>query len=219
MSIGDFSFHYDETDRKMYIFFNRAHYELICAELTEDYTAVTDKYSAHLSGKLPPFTREAPVFVEHNRKKYLFTSGTTGYCPNQTLVYTMDDYHGDYVELCDPFVDDVSGLSFNSQISCVIKPQGTDSFIACADRWIIDDNVAELAKSTHDYLESHQEEFAFDGTPKRPEPMSGKLQINDADTYKSRYVWLPLVFESGIPRIYWKDTAMFRIFCKCLPPW
>lgn len=210
MGIGDFSFHYDETAKKQYIFFNRAHYELVCAELTDDYTAVTENYSVHLSGKIPPFTREAPVFTEHNGKKYLFTSGTTGYHPNQTIVHTMDDYHGEYKELCDPFVNDKNKISFNSQISCILKPNGKDCYIACADRWITDDDVAKQAKRVHDYFIANSDEFAFDDSPKYPYPMPGKLQINDADTYKSRYVWLPITFEFDIPKICWKDEWKYK---------
>ena len=112
------------------------HFQMICATLTEDYTAVTDEYRVHYDGLLPPLTREAPTYFELAGKRYLFTSGTSGYYPNPSKVCMFDDPHGEYIDLGDPFIGDKSGTSFSSQITSVIQIPGTDRFVACADRWM-----------------------------------------------------------------------------------
>ena len=86
MDTGDFCLHADEKSGKAYIWFERPHFQLICATLTDDYTAVTDEYSVHYDNLLPPDTREAPTFFERGGRKYLITSGTSGYYPNPSRV-------------------------------------------------------------------------------------------------------------------------------------
>ena len=53
-------------------------------------------FSVHHSGLIPPDTREAPTHFIARGKHYMYTSGTTGYSPNQSLISTFDDYHGEY---------------------------------------------------------------------------------------------------------------------------
>lgn len=59
--VGDFDMYVDEQTGKGYVWFERPHWELICAELTDDFLDVTDVYSNHFVGKRPPYTREAPA--------------------------------------------------------------------------------------------------------------------------------------------------------------
>ena len=136
MYCGDFALHVDDEKGKAYIWFERPHFQLVCATLTDDFTGVTKEYSIHYDGLIPPYTREAPTFFERNGKKYLFTSGTSGYYPNRTDVCTFTDYHGEYISLGNPCISDKSGTTFNSQITCVIRVPGTDRYVAMADRWM-----------------------------------------------------------------------------------
>lgn len=99
MDSGDFALHADNETGKAYVFFERPHFQLICATLTDDYTGVTGEFSVHYDGLTPPMTREAPTFFERGGKKYLFTSGTSGYFPNPSKVCMFDDYHGKYIDL------------------------------------------------------------------------------------------------------------------------
>lgn len=208
MNIGDFSFFYDKQSEKQYIFYNRAHWELICAELNDDYTSVTERFSTHFSGLTPPFTREAPVCFERNGKKFLFTSATTGYYPNSTKLHTFEDFHGEYTELCDPCVDDKYYISFNSQVACVVKHKEKDLYIACADRWIFDTehviNVVTTPKDNNT-AEAQPEPVKPDLSPRKPAPMCARLLTHEFTTSTAGYVWLPITFENGIPKIYWQD--------------
>ena len=82
MDAGDFDLAVDPADGKGYLYFERVHSELICADLTEDYTDVTGYYSTHFPRPYPPTVREAPAHFRRNGKHYLITSGTTWYYPN-----------------------------------------------------------------------------------------------------------------------------------------
>ena len=94
MNAGDFDLVVDPTDGKGYYYFERVHSELICADLTEDYTDVTGYYSTHFPLVQPPYVREAPAYFTRNGLHYLVTSGTTGYYPNPSQVATAPSYHG-----------------------------------------------------------------------------------------------------------------------------
>lgn len=205
MHTGDFALHVDAETKKAYIWFERPHFQLICATLTDDYTAVTDEYSVHYDGLLPPNTREAPTYFERGGKKYLFTSGTSGYYPNKSDVCVFDNYHGEYKSLGDPCVGDKTNTTFNSQITCVIKLPGTEQYIALADRWMPQWYVPQLAKQVISGMERHFKDYKPDTSPKEITSVPGALQKHNENTYRSRYVWLPIEWEGEKPVIRWRD--------------
>lgn len=204
MDSGDFALHVDSETKKAYIWFERPHFQLICATLTDDYTAVTDEYSVHYDNLLPPLTREAPTYFERNGKKYLFTSGTSGYFPNRSDVCVFEDYHGEYKSLGDPHIGDKSGTSFSSQISCVIKLPGTEQYVALADRWMPQWYVKPMASQIIKGMERHFKDYKPDTSPKEAAPLPGVLQKHSENTSISRYVWLPIEWEGDKPVIRWR---------------
>lgn len=198
MSSGDFDLVKDPETGKAYIYFEKVHTELICADLTDDYTNVTGKYSSHFPLKNPPFVREAPAFFRRNGKMYLFTSGTTGYFPNPSQVAEATDYHGPWTCLGDPHVDDLGHDSYCSQITSVFKhPLKKDLYIALADRWLVD--LPEDLPSIPDIFER-----LYD--PDHPEHMTDGSILNTftkSNTSIADYVWLPVIFEGDMPTLKW----------------
>ncbi|MBR1741029.1 MAG: family 43 glycosylhydrolase [Lachnospiraceae bacterium] len=205
MYTGDFALHVDDETKKAYIWFERPHFQMVCATLTEDYTAVTEEYSVHYDNLLPPYTREAPTYFERNGKKYLFTSGTTGYYPNVSSVCVFDDYHGEYRDLGNPHIGDKSDTSFSSQITSVIKLPGTEKYIACADRWMPQWYVKRMAKQIVSGMERHFKDYKPDTSPKEIRELPGELITHKENTYKSRYVFLPVEWEGEKPVIHLQD--------------
>ena len=205
MDTGDFALHVDGETKKAYIFFERPHFQLICATLTDDYTAVTGEYSVHYDNLLPPLTREAPTFFERNGKKYLFTSGTSGYFPNPSKVCIFDDYHGEYKDLGDPCIGDKSGTTFSSQITSVIKIPGTDVYIACADRWMPQWYIKPMSKQIISGMERHFKDYKPDTSPQKATPLPGKELQHTENTSISRYVWLPIEWDGDKPVLRWRD--------------
>ncbi len=204
MDSGDFTLQEDPETGKAYILFERPHFQLICATLTEDYTACTGEYSVHYDGLKPPYTREAPVFFMQDGKKYLLTSGTTGYFPNQSRVCVFDDFHGEYTDLGDPFVGDRDHTSFSSQITCVLRLPDSGRLIACADRWKPWPWTGCVAGHVHRRFEKMFADYQPDTRP-RTEGLSGKEKRYFETTRLARYVWLPIEWEGDKPLIRWTD--------------
>ena len=204
MNCGDFCLHVDKDTKKGYIWFERPHFQLICATLSDTYTEVTDEYSVHYDGLIPPYTREAPTYFERNGKKYLFTSGTSGYYPNKSDVCVFDDYHGKYKSLGDPCIGDKSDTTFSSQITSVINIPGTDKWIACADRWKPQWYIKLLSKQIISGMERHFKNYIPDTSEKEITAVSGALAKHNDDTHLSTYVWLPIEWKNDKPVLRWR---------------
>lgn len=204
MDSGDFCLYVDRESGKAYIWFERPHFQMVCATLTEDFTEVSGEYSVHYDGLLPPFTREAPAYFEHGGRKYLFTSGTSGYFPNQSRVCVFDDCHGVYTDLGDPCIGDKSNTTFNSQITCVLKVPGTEQYIACADRWNPQWWVKPMARQVLSGMKRHFRDYQPDPSPRTANPLPGMEVRHKENTSISRYVWLPVEWEGEKPVIRWR---------------
>ena len=198
MSAGDFDLAVAD-DGKGYYYFERVHSELICADLTDDYTDVTGYYSTHFPRIAPPYVREAPAHFIRNGKHYLLTSGTTGYLPNPSEAAVADTWHGPFIVLGNLHPSDTTNTSYHSQISSVFKVHGKeDLYIACADRWLPQamDKEYEVYKEMFESL-FHDGGKSFDFS-RMGEPVVENTSIAD-------YIWLPLRFEDNRVVIEWKD--------------
>lgn len=205
MDSGDFALHVDAETEKAYIFFERPHFELITATLSEEYTEVTEEFSKHYKNLLPPDTREAPTYFEHGGRKYLFTSGTSGYYPNPSTVAVFDEYHGEYTDLGNPHIGDDTNTSFSSQITSVVKIPGKDLWVACADRWMPGKLAVKMAPQVISGMKKHFADYQPNREPMEAKPLPRKLQKHSENTKKSTYVWLPIEWEGEKPVIKWHD--------------
>lgn len=203
MDSGDFCF-YTMPDGKAYIWFERPHFQLICATLNESYTGLTGEYSVHYDGIYPPLTREAPAITERNGKLYLFTSGTTSYYPNPTRVCMFEDPHGEYTDLGCPCKGDWTKTSFNSQITSVLHIPGTDQYIACADRWMPQWHTPLVAQKVRIDIEKQFKNYQPDTTKRIAQSLDGAKEIFGYETVKSQYVWLPIEWENDRPIIRYR---------------
>ncbi len=202
MESGDFDLVKDE-EGKAYIIFEHCHTEMICADLTDDYLGITGKYSSHFGIKLPPYTREAPGFFTHEGKKYIITSGTTGYFPNPSEAAEITDMHGEWKVLGDPCENDVNANSFHAQFSSIFKvPSKKNLYIALGDRWLTDipDTPLPEVPLIYEALCCGEHRDNDYGGVKRLRELSSESTVN------ATYVWLPLVFEDGKPVIRWYDS-------------
>ena len=203
MNSGDFDLAVAE-DGRAYIYFERVHSEIICADLTDDYTNVTGCYSTHFPRLYPPYVREAPAHFVREGKHYLLTSGTTAYLPNPSEAAVADSLHGPYTVLGNPHRNDSTDTSFHSQISSVFSVFGKkDLYIAMADRWLPEHMDLDYHKYKNVFEKAFNPESDvqadFSSIPKYKE---GQISEN---TSIARYVWLPLVFENDNLYIDWLD--------------
>lgn len=199
MSAGDFDLTVDPKNGKAYYYFEKVHSELICADLTADFTDFTGKLSSHLPHPHPPLVREAPAYFHRKEKHYLITSGTTWYFPNQSEIATADSFHGPWCVMGNPHPGDSSGTSYRSQISCVFQhPQKQDFFIAMADRWL-PDLSEEQSNMTETFRRLYSGERLCDDVG------AASRTLGDPDISVADYVWLPIRFEKDMPIIDWRD--------------
>ncbi|MCU1445222.1 family 43 glycosylhydrolase [Cryobacterium sp.] len=197
MNAGDFDLVVDPSDGKAYYYFERVHSELICADLTDDYTDVTGYYSTHFPRRQPPFVREAPAYFLRNQRHYLITSGTTGYFPNQSESAVADSYHGPWTVIGNPHPADESNTSYRSQLSSIFKhPTKKDLYIALGDRWMVDP-PADLPD-----IPALFEKMFRPGTDHSE---WGAIDLPDPDTSIADYVWLPIRFDGDDVFIDWHD--------------
>ncbi|MCR2783544.1 MULTISPECIES: family 43 glycosylhydrolase [unclassified Microbacterium] len=205
MSAGDFDLVVDSATGRAYYYFEKVHTELICAELSEDYTDVSGEFSSHFRHPGPPFTREAPAHFERNGIHYLLTSGSTGYFPNFTEVAAGPDYHGPFDVLGLTHRDDEEATSFRSQISSVFKhPQKQDLYIALADRWLPQLPVG--MPNVYDSVAARMRGEAPKSTDVAPGVFAAAMAAGSGEnTAIADYVWLPIQFDGDRPYIQWLD--------------
>lgn len=171
--------------------------------MTDDYLDTTVEYSEHYYRRCPTYVREALAVFFHNGKGYIFTSGTTGYYSNQSETACFDSIHGEWNVLGDPHVNDSTHTSFHSQISSVFKhPHIKDLYIALGDRWLTDlpEDLPNMTEMYAAFCDGECDE-------KIREKYAG-MSLGDfcsGNTSQADYVWLHIIFEGDIPKLYWKD--------------
>ena len=207
--VGDFDMYCDPQTGKGYVWFERPHWEMICAELTDDFLGTNGKFSEHFVGIRPPFTREAPSHFVWRGRHYMFTSGTTGYVPNPSKVAVFDDYHGEYTDLGDPCINDKFEDSFGSQITSVIKIPGKNLYVALADRWLPHLYGTDIPKKILKNKESaylNHKPFDRDFATPQVKDKTGVKRNKWDTTEDARYVFLPITFDAnGKPTLIWQD--------------
>lgn len=199
MDAGDFDLVVDPVDGKAYMYFERPHSEVICADLTDDFVGSTGYYSTHFPGTQPPDTREAPAHFRRGLRHYLITSGTSSYFPNPSEVASASSYHGPWTVLGDPHRDDPTHTSHRSQVSSVFRHPGKkDLYIALADRWL-----PRVSPDEVDGPDLYRRLGA--GVPLAEATAGIERVFFSPETEEADYVWLPVVFDGDVPTLPWRD--------------
>lgn len=212
--VGDFDMAADEDTGKGYIYFDADHKAMVCMELAGDFLHVQGEVSRSYPDLYPPFTREAPCVFAWGGKKYMVTSGMTGYVPNKSDWAVSDSWEGPFESVGDPHVNDESCASFNSQISKIFAVAGHENlFIAMADRWLprypVDARIADLFTRV---VGSAYAPEKYQATEEERQEMYTGNQLETADTSIAEYVWLPVkifpadeTHPNGRLEITWQD--------------
>ena len=206
--VGDFDLWADPETGKGYVWFERPHWELICSDLSEDFTDAGEKFSSHYVGQKPPFTREAPTHFVVDGKHYLFSSGTTGYYSNVSDVCVFDDPHGEYTSLGNPTPTDPYDHSFCSQMTDVVKIVGSDMLVVVADRWmpqIANTEIPVMVAKVMEKEYANHEPFPLDFKTPKTKDKRNQVRTGWDVTYNATYVFLPISFKDGKPQVEWRD--------------
>lgn len=203
---GDFDLAVDPADGTGYLYVELDHEEVIVCKLNAEYTDVTDEQAVIYTGLKPPLAREGVTHFIHGGRHYILTSGMTGYVPNPSEVAMGDSFMGPFHVLGDPHVNDGSSASFNSQVSCVFKIDGSDTLVAVADRW-----VPEFVMTKEKYEAFYRAIYSRVDKSLKPSfkdmiTMMTSPMMGSADTSIAEYVWLPIEWEEDMPQIRWRDS-------------
>lgn len=203
---GDFDIVIDDATGKAYLFMDSSPKSITGFELSDDYMKVLRQVSRQYENLTPPFCREGVAVFEHSGRKYMITSGMSGYTPNQSEVAAADQWTDHFVPLGDPHVGDTTMASFNSQISQVFRLPGTDRYIALADRWMPNHLLTGLeADSVRRVIASRYQPDVYQASREERELFQARPDLERCNTSISTYVWLPVQMVDGMPRIFWKD--------------
>ena len=191
-----------------YLYMDADHNGTLTMRLTPDFLEAEEKLCWQYENMHAPFCREAPAVFEHDGKWYMLTSGMTGYIPNKSDSALSDAPDKPFVSIGDPHVADASRASFNSQISQVFKVPGKrDLYIALADRWVPDYPVdAKLADILERCTAQRFDPEHYKATREEMQIMMQSPMLSSANTSRADYVWLPITFEDGKPKIHWRDS-------------
>ncbi len=205
---GDFDLVADAETGKGYIYFDGNHKAMVCMALTEDYLHADIECMRSYPDLNPPFTREAPCVFEAFGKKYMITSGMTGYVPNRSDWAVSEAWDQEFMSQGNPHAEDTSRASFNSQISKIFPVIGKDNaFIAMADRWLpeelVDARVADLFTRV---IGGTYDPASFQATDEERREMYLRNKLENAHTAIADYVWLPIQWENDTPKLIWMDS-------------
>lgn len=204
--VGDFDI--AVSDGIAYLYMDADHRGVVTLRLSADYLTAEEEICWQYEGLHAPFCREGVAVTEHGGKWFMLTSGMTGYVPNKSDSAVSDAPDKPFVSIGDPHVDDESRASFNSQISRIFKVPGKKNlYIALADRWVPDYPVdAKLADILERCTAHRFEPQRYKTTPEEMQRIAQSPMLDSANTSRADYVWLPVIFEGGVPKIYWHDS-------------
>lgn len=204
--VGDFDLVKTE-EGKGYLFLDADHSGVLGMELSQDFLEAEKEVSWQYQGLHAPFCREGITVTERNGKKYMLTSGMSGYIPNQSDAAVADQWTEPFESIGDPHVEDASMSSFNSQISQIFKAPGKkDLYIALADRWvpeyIVDAKRSDLIRRA---IAAHFEPERYQVSQEEKMDLMNSPMLESANTSLAAYVWLPVQFSEGRVQISWQE--------------
>ena len=214
LEVGDFDLICEEDTGNAYLYAEANHESIVCMQLSQDYLRAEKEISRQYAGLTPPFTREAPALFEWKGKKYMITSGMTGYIPNRSDCAVSESWENPFASIGNPHVADDSDASFNSQISKIFRVEGKRNlFIAMADRWVPEYLIdAKLADIITRATASHYDPGKYQVTSEERKIFEESPDLETVNTSISDYVWLPIRFEDpsaehpeGLVYIDWLD--------------
>lgn len=211
LEVGDFDIVRDEDTGKRYLFLAAGQQGVVTLELTRDGLGAERCITSSYTGLHAPFAREGIAVFERGGQKFMLTSGMTGYIPNQSDAAAAQRWTDPFQPVGDPFPDDASLSSCNSQFTQVLRlPGAEDEYIALCDRWVPDYPMdREKEMMFRRVIASHYDPAHYSCTGEEQAVFEAAPGLETADTSRADYVWLPIRFvEDGgsvRPVIDWTD--------------
>lgn len=130
----DMTLFVDDDGAAYHVYSSEANGTLHISRLSEDYLRPAGRYVRISPGGF----NEAPALFKHDGRYFMFTSGCSGWAPNQARVSVADSIWGPWEELGNPCLGDgmQTATTFGAQSTYVLPVPGRHgAFIFMADRW------------------------------------------------------------------------------------
>lgn len=130
----DMTLFVDDDDSAYHVTASEENRTLLISKLSDDYLSLTNQYIRVFPGG----RNEAPAIFKKEGKYFMFSSGLTGWKPNEGKLAVSDDMMGQWKFLGNPCLgtDEEKNTTFWSQSTYVIPVHGKKgAFIFAADRW------------------------------------------------------------------------------------
>lgn len=122
----------DDDGKAYHIYSSEDNLTLQIAELTDDYTAHTGRYTRVAPGDM----NEAPAIFRHGGYYWMITSGCTGWAPNAARLFRAPSIWGPWAKLPNPCKGPYADTTFGSQGTYILRVEGKkDLFVFMADQW------------------------------------------------------------------------------------
>ncbi|MBM6992186.1 MAG: family 43 glycosylhydrolase [Prevotella sp.] len=125
----DMTVYVDDDGKAYHVFSSEDNMTLHIAELTDDYTAHSGRYTRVAAGG----QNEAPALFKKDGTYWMITSGCTGWAPNEARMFSAPSIWGPWTQHPNPCVGPNAGKTFGGQSTYVLQKDG--KYIFMADIW------------------------------------------------------------------------------------
>lgn len=130
--VRDMTLFVDDDQKAYHVFASEDNQTLHIAELTDDYSSYSGKYTR----VLPRRFNEAPTIFKKEGVYWMITSDCTGWTPNPARLSKATNIWGPWVEFPNPCRGNKTETTFDSQGTFILPVQNKkDTWIFMADRW------------------------------------------------------------------------------------
>lgn len=122
----------DDDGKAYHIYSSEDNLTLQIAELTDDYTSHTGRYTRVAAGDM----NEAPAIFKHGGRYWMITSGCTGWDPNEARMFSAPSIWGPWEKLPNPCKGPNADKTFGGQSTYIFKVEDKkDLYVFMADIW------------------------------------------------------------------------------------
>lgn len=125
----DMTLYVDDDGKAYHIFASEENLTIHIAELSDDYTAHTGRYTRVAAGG----QNEAPAIFKKDGTYWMITSGCTGWAPNEARMFSAPSIWGPWTQHPNPCVGPNAKKTFDGQSTYILEKDG--QFIFMGDIW------------------------------------------------------------------------------------
>lgn len=189
------------------------------------FTAIKNGLFVHRDLKSGQMSRDMTLFVDDNQKAYhIYSSEDNLTLHVAELTDDYLDYTGNYIRI-DPAGHNEAPAVFKKDGRYYMITSGCTGWDPNAGRLLVADHMLGTWKRYDNPFKGKDAEVSFHSQSTYILPIEGKKDtyIYMGDRWRpkslqdSRYIWLPIMFENGLPVVRWVDEWKLEDYANILP--